>query len=135
MAEKKTLVIYAAAYETVAAALADLDAIEQLHKDEMIGQYDAAVIDKENGKPRSRPSLPANGSSGGCTSPHLALDGDLAKAEPALESCIRTQPNPSTARHVLHAETELAHRIARDDGAETAAVQRARAAVARAGTT
>ncbi len=51
MAEKKTLVVYAAAYETVAAALADLDAIEQLHKDKMIGSYDAAVIDKEDGKP------------------------------------------------------------------------------------
>jgi hypothetical protein len=51
MAEKKPLVVYAAAYETVEAALADLDAIEQLHKDEMIGQYDAAVIDKEDGKP------------------------------------------------------------------------------------
>jgi hypothetical protein len=33
------------------AALADLAAIEQLHKDQMIGQYDAAVIDKEDGKP------------------------------------------------------------------------------------
>src|SRR3974390_711538 len=51
MAEKKQLVVYAAAYETVEAALADLDAVEQLHKDEVIGQYDAAVIDKENGKP------------------------------------------------------------------------------------
>ena len=51
MAENKQLIVYAAAYETVEAALADLDAIEQLHKDEMIGQYDAAVIDKENGKP------------------------------------------------------------------------------------
>jgi hypothetical protein len=51
MADKKQLVIYAAAYETVEAALADLDAVEQLHKDEVIGQYDAAVIDKENGKP------------------------------------------------------------------------------------
>src|SRR5215469_5244589 len=51
MAEKKQLVIYAAVYETADAALADLDAIEQLHKDEMIGQYDAAVIDKEDGKP------------------------------------------------------------------------------------
>jgi hypothetical protein len=51
VAENKQLVVYAAAYETVEAALADLDAIEQLHKDEMIGQYDAAVIDKENGKP------------------------------------------------------------------------------------
>jgi len=52
MAEKKQFVIYAAAYETVAAALADLEAVEQLHRDKMIGVYDAAVIDKENGKPR-----------------------------------------------------------------------------------
>jgi hypothetical protein len=51
MAEAKQLVVYAAAYDSVAAALADLDAIEQLHKDEVIGDYDAAVIDKENGKP------------------------------------------------------------------------------------
>jgi hypothetical protein len=51
MTEKKQLVVYAAAYETVEDALADLDAIEQLHKDEMIGQYDAAVVDKEDGKP------------------------------------------------------------------------------------
>ena len=51
MAEKKALIVYAAAYETVEAARADLDAIEQLHKDEMIGQYDAAVIDQEHGKP------------------------------------------------------------------------------------
>ena len=51
MADKKQLVVYAAAYETVDAALADLDAVEQLHKDEVIGQFDAAVIDKENGKP------------------------------------------------------------------------------------
>jgi hypothetical protein len=51
MAEEKPLLVYAAAYETVDAALADLDAIEQAHKDELIGQYDAAVIDKEDGKP------------------------------------------------------------------------------------
>jgi uncharacterized membrane protein len=51
MAENEQLVVYAAAYDTVEAAVADLDAIEQLHKDEIIGQYDAAVIDKENGKP------------------------------------------------------------------------------------
>ena len=51
MAEKKALIVYAAAYETAEAALADLDAIEQLHKDELIGQYDAAVIDQEHGKP------------------------------------------------------------------------------------
>jgi len=51
MADAKQLVVYAAAYETADAALADLDAIEQLHKDQMIGQYDAAVIDKQDGKP------------------------------------------------------------------------------------
>jgi hypothetical protein len=51
MAEKKQMVIYAASYETVQDALTDLDAIEQLHKDQLIGQYDAAVIDKEDGKP------------------------------------------------------------------------------------
>ena len=51
MAEKNALIVYAAAYETVQAALADLNAIEQLHKDELIGQYDAAVIDQEHGKP------------------------------------------------------------------------------------
>ena len=51
MGEKKALVLYAAAYENVETALADLDAIEQLHKDKLIGHYDAAVIDKEDGKP------------------------------------------------------------------------------------
>jgi hypothetical protein len=45
------LVVYAAAYGSVTAALADLDSIEQMHKDEMIGQYDAAVIDQQDGKP------------------------------------------------------------------------------------
>ena len=48
---KKALIVYAAAYETVQAALAGLDAIEQLHEDELIGQYDAAVIDQEHGRP------------------------------------------------------------------------------------
>jgi hypothetical protein len=52
MADSKPMVVYTAAYDSVPAALADLDAIEQLHKDEMIGTYDAAVIDKEDGKPR-----------------------------------------------------------------------------------
>ena len=60
MAEKKQLVVYAAAYETVEAALADLDAIEQLHKDEVIGQYDAAVIDQgERQAPRGQADGPA----------------------------------------------------------------------------
>src|SRR5208283_2378327 len=45
------MVVYAASYESLASAEADLDAIEQLHKDKVIGEVDAAVIDKENGKP------------------------------------------------------------------------------------
>ncbi len=51
MPEKQPLVVYTATYDSVSAALTDLAAVEQLHKDEMIGRYDAAVIDKENGKP------------------------------------------------------------------------------------
>jgi hypothetical protein len=51
MPDKKPLMVYAAAYDTVEAAVADLDAIQQLHKDKLVGQYDAAVIDRENGKP------------------------------------------------------------------------------------
>jgi IS5 family transposase len=37
MTEKKPMVIYAAAYENTSDAMADLDAIEQLHKDKLIG--------------------------------------------------------------------------------------------------
>jgi RsiW-degrading membrane proteinase PrsW (M82 family) len=55
----------------------------------------------------------------------------LAGSRSTLRSYIRTQPNRRTAKHVLDAVTELAHQIARDDGAETAATQQARAAVAR----
>jgi hypothetical protein len=43
--------LYTAAYGDVNDALDDLRAIEQLHEDEMIGKFDAAVIDKEDGKP------------------------------------------------------------------------------------
>ena len=45
------MALYTAVYESVPPALADLDAIEELHKDEMIGKFDAAVIDQEGGKP------------------------------------------------------------------------------------
>jgi hypothetical protein len=51
MAELEYVVVYAAAYPTVAAARAVLDTIQHLPKDEVNGPYDAAVIDKENGKP------------------------------------------------------------------------------------
>ena len=50
MADNNQMVLYAAAYETVEAALADMDAVEQLHKDKMIGKFDAAVIDRQDGE-------------------------------------------------------------------------------------
>ncbi len=51
MAELEYVVVYAAAYPSVAAAEAVLHTIEQLHSAEVDGPYDAAVIAKENGKP------------------------------------------------------------------------------------
>ena len=51
MSEKKDMMLFAAAYDNVSDAMAALDDIEQLHKDKALGDYDAAVIDKENGKP------------------------------------------------------------------------------------
>ncbi len=51
MADNNQMLLYAAAYGTVDAALADIDAVEQLHKDKMLGKFDAAVIDQQDGKP------------------------------------------------------------------------------------
>jgi hypothetical protein len=51
MPDQEQLVLYAAAYDTVESAISALATIEQMHKDELIGKYDAAVIDQENGKP------------------------------------------------------------------------------------
>jgi hypothetical protein len=51
VSNQEPVVLYTASYDSVSAAMTDLAAVEQLHKDAMIGRYDAAVIDKENGKP------------------------------------------------------------------------------------
>ena len=51
MTDCKPMVLYTATYDSISDALTDLNAVEQLHKDEVIGQYDAAVIDKQDGKP------------------------------------------------------------------------------------
>jgi len=51
MPNSQPMVVYAATYDSTSAALADLGAIDQLHKDQVIGSVDAAVIDRENGKP------------------------------------------------------------------------------------
>jgi len=49
--EPDFVVVYAAAYPTAAAARAVLDTIEHLPSHEVAGDYDAAVVDKENGRP------------------------------------------------------------------------------------
>jgi RsiW-degrading membrane proteinase PrsW (M82 family) len=56
----------------------------------------------------------------------------LAGSRSTLKRYLRTQPSRRRAERVLEAERELAHQIARDGAAETAAVQQARAVVARA---
>jgi uncharacterized membrane protein len=48
----KNAVMYSAVYDGGKNdALVDLGTLNQLHRDELIGKYDAAVIDEENGKP------------------------------------------------------------------------------------
>jgi hypothetical protein len=56
----------------------------------------------------------------------------LAGSRSTLKRHLRTQPSRRRAERVLAAERELAHQIARDGGADTAAVQQARAAVGHA---
>jgi len=51
MPDDKNLTLYTAVYSSVSDALSALDGIEELHKAEVIGKYDAAVIDKKDGKP------------------------------------------------------------------------------------
>jgi uncharacterized membrane protein len=51
MPDQQPTVVYAATYGSVSAAEADLNAINQLHKDQVIGSFDAAVIDQKDGKP------------------------------------------------------------------------------------
>jgi len=57
MADKNQLLLYTAAYETVTAAIADLDAIEQLHEAKAIGKYDAAVRVSELNRGATDPPL------------------------------------------------------------------------------
>ena len=53
----------------------------------------------------------------------------LAGTRSTLKTYVKSQADPLTARRLLVAENELAHQIARDGGADTPAVQQARAAV------
>jgi uncharacterized membrane protein len=52
MADKsENAVLYTAVYDDLTDARSDLDAFEELHKAEVIGKYDAAIIDQQDGKP------------------------------------------------------------------------------------
>ena len=43
--------MHASDYDNVDAAEADLDAIEQLHQDDLLGTFDVAVVDQKKGRP------------------------------------------------------------------------------------
>ena len=45
------MLLFTAVYDDVSTALSDLSAVEQLHEDELVGKFDAAVIDQEDGRP------------------------------------------------------------------------------------
>lgn len=49
--ENRDIAMYIAVYDSLDSAKQDLDAIEQLHRDQLIGTFDAAVVDKEDGTP------------------------------------------------------------------------------------
>ena len=51
MAKERELAVFTAVYDSVDDAKADLTSIEQLHKDDLVGTFDAAVVDQEKGKP------------------------------------------------------------------------------------
>ena len=51
MAKERELSVFVGVYDNVDAARGDLDAVEQLHKEDFVGTFDAAVIDQKNGKP------------------------------------------------------------------------------------
>ena len=105
MTDNKPMMLYTATYDSVPAALTDLDALEQLHKDEAIGKYDAAVIDQENGKPHIARRMDRPGVRvvpewfGGGTLPRKELDeaaqeltagqaGLIAVGEPTIEKAV-----------------------------------------------
>jgi hypothetical protein len=46
------LILHVGAYDAAFHALQDLDALEQLHAAELVGGYEAAVVDMARGRPR-----------------------------------------------------------------------------------
>jgi uncharacterized membrane protein len=124
VSESKPMVLFAAAYENVSDALAALDDIEQLHKDKVLGDYDAAVIDNENGKPHiakrmDRPRIhviPERLGSG--TLPRKELK-DAAQALTAGQAGLIAVGEPTIEKAVDKALTNASKVVKRQMNAET----------------
>ena len=103
--DSKPMVMYTAVYDSVDEALADLEEINELHRDQMIGSFDAAVIDQKDGKPHiekrmDRPAFRAIPEAfGGGTLPRKELKeaateltssqaGLIAVGEPTIEKAL-----------------------------------------------
>jgi hypothetical protein len=74
---------YIAVYRTVDDAPADLDAVEQLHKDNMIGKCDAALIDNADGMRHVH---------SGWTARHPADPRDARRGDLAAQRISKTRP-------------------------------------------
>jgi hypothetical protein len=112
--------IYTAIYRDKTAALTDLDAVATLHAEGVIGDYDAAVVDKENGKPHivKRVDDPSYDVVNKMFDGSLPTDDELNKAASALvegaaglivvaESTLEDQLDQATSNAIKSAKHEL----------------------------
>jgi hypothetical protein len=117
-------VLYAAVYNDVDSALADLEAFEQLHSAKVIGKYDAAVIDTEEGKPHivkraERPRIQVIPEwFGGGKLPRRELH-EAAQALDSGESELIVIGEPTLQKGFEQAVTRAAKTIQRDMNATT----------------
>ena len=83
MTDNKPMMMYTATYESVSAAMTDLDAIEQLHKDDVIGKYDAAGS-RPCSRSSAKPDSPARmfSATGRAAQQHRAFGLDSPGNEP-----------------------------------------------------
>ena len=120
----ETAVLYTAVYDDVDAALADLAAFEQLHKAEMVGKYDAAVVDSKDGEPHivkrvDRPAvrvIPEWLGSGTLARRELH---DAARALDAGEAALIVVGEATLAKGFEKAVTRAAKSLTRELGAAT----------------
>ncbi len=117
-------VLYTALYSDLDSALADLGAFEQLHKAQMIGKYDAAVVDKKDGEPHivkrvDRPAvriIPEWLGSGTLARRELH---DAARALDAGEAALIVVGEPTLERGFKKAVTSAAKTVKRELNAAT----------------